>query len=236
MKRISYAFIILLSLHQIVAALGTQQDPLDKENYLFAVEQLPAPIGGIRAIQEKVVYPESAKKDKIEGTVFVEVFLDEAGNVIRTSIVKGVRNDLDVAAQNAVRAIQYTPGKHQGKPVKVRMAIPLRFRLSDSPPPPPLGRSTILVVQGPQELSKTISYPEMAIRAGIQGEVVAQVTLDEQKQMTAMKISQGIGAGCDQAVLRALATYDFPRDYNYASMKSGQTITVVVRFLLPREK
>ncbi len=101
----------------------------DMDTYFVAVEELPEPIGGIAAIQARVVYPEIAKRAGVEGTVFIEAFVDENGNVTRTAVVRGIGAGCDEAAMAAVQATKFKPGKQRGKPVKVRMSIPIRFRL-----------------------------------------------------------------------------------------------------------
>jgi periplasmic protein TonB len=101
----------------------------DEETYFVAVEDLPEPIGGIGAIQNLVIYPEIAKRAGVEGTVFVEAFVDENGIVTRTSVVKGIGAGCDEAAMSAVQKTKFKPGKQRGKAVKVRMSIPIRFRL-----------------------------------------------------------------------------------------------------------
>ncbi len=101
----------------------------EEEVYFVAVEDLPEPIGGIAAIQRAVVYPEIAKRAGVEGTVYIEAFVDESGTVTRTLVVKGIGAGCDEAAQEAVMKTKFKPGKQRGKPVKVRMSIPIRFRL-----------------------------------------------------------------------------------------------------------
>jgi len=101
----------------------------EEEVYFVAVEDLPEPIGGIAAIQRAVVYPEIAKRAGVEGTVYIEAFVDESGSVTRTLVVKGIGAGCDEAAQEAVMKTKFKPGKQRGKPVKVRMSIPIRFRL-----------------------------------------------------------------------------------------------------------
>jgi protein TonB len=102
----------------------------EEETYFVAVEDLPEPVGGIQGIQSLVVYPEIAKRAGVEGTVFVEAFVDENGSVTRTAIVKGIGAGCDEAAQAAVQKTKFKPGKQRGKAVKVRMSIPIRFRLT----------------------------------------------------------------------------------------------------------
>ena len=102
----------------------------DEEVYFVAVEDLPEPVGGIAAIQGAVVYPEIAKRAGVEGTVYVEAYVNERGEVTKTLVVKGIGAGCDEAAQAAVAKTKFKPGKQRGKPVKVRMSIPIRFRLN----------------------------------------------------------------------------------------------------------
>jgi len=98
--------------------------------YFVAVEEMPEPIGGIEAIQSKIVYPEIAKRAGVEGKVYVLAFVDESGDVTKAVILKGVGAGLDEAALTAVKATKFKPGKQRGKPVKVQVSIPIVFKLN----------------------------------------------------------------------------------------------------------
>ena len=101
----------------------------EEPTYFVAVEEMPGPIGGIRAIQEKIVYPEIAKRAGVEGKVYVLAFVDEQGTVTKAQIIKGIGAGCDEAALNAVLKTKFTPGKQRGKPVKVQVSIPIIFKL-----------------------------------------------------------------------------------------------------------
>jgi len=94
-----------------------------------AVEEMPYPIGGIQAIQEKVHYTEIGRRAGIKGTVYIEAIIDEEGNVINAIVKKGVGGGLDEEALNAVLQTKFVPGKQRGKPVKVKLVIPIKFVL-----------------------------------------------------------------------------------------------------------
>ena len=106
-----------------------REETSEEESYFIAVEELPEPIGGIAGIQALVVYPEIARRAGVEGTVYVEACVDENGNVTRTEIKKGIGAGCDEAGASAVSKTKFKPGKQRGKPVRVRMSIPIRFRL-----------------------------------------------------------------------------------------------------------
>lgn len=96
----------------------------------FAYDEAPTPIGGFAAIQRNLKYPEIARKAGIEGTVFVEAVIDEAGNVVSTRIVKSLgHSGCDEAAVEAIRKVKWKPAKQRDKAVKVRISIPVKFRL-----------------------------------------------------------------------------------------------------------
>jgi TonB family protein len=98
------------------------------------VEQMPELIGGLASIQQTLRYPELAKRAGIEGRVFVQFIVDEQGNVVDPEVVRGVGSGLDAAALDAVRGARFKPGVQRGQAVRVRMSLPITFRLNgDSP-------------------------------------------------------------------------------------------------------
>ena len=101
----------------------------EEPTYFVAVEEMPEPIGGIKGIQEKIVYPEIAKRAGVEGKVYVLAFVDESGTVTKAQVLKGIGAGCDEAALDAVQKTRFKPGKQRGKPVKVQVSIPIIFKL-----------------------------------------------------------------------------------------------------------
>jgi protein TonB len=101
----------------------------EEPTYFVAVEEMPEPIGGIKAIQEKIVYPEIAKRAGVEGKVYVLAFVDESGTVTKVQLIKGIGAGCDEAALDAVLKTKFKPGKQRGKPVKVQVSVPIIFKL-----------------------------------------------------------------------------------------------------------
>jgi len=95
-----------------------------------AYDEPPAPIGGFGAIQSKLIYPEIARKAGVEGRVYVNVLIDEKGNVKDTKILKSLGNNgCDEAAVAAIKQVKWKPAKQRDKPVKVWVGIPVVFKL-----------------------------------------------------------------------------------------------------------
>ena len=119
MKRIfSYLMLIFF-----LAGVGTfaQEKELD---------QMPTPVGGIAAIAQNVVYPQSAKENKIEGKVIIKTVIDTKGNVVSTSVEKGLDAECDKAAEAAIKKTKFNPGMKNGKAVESEVTIPIMFKLS----------------------------------------------------------------------------------------------------------
>lgn len=78
-------------------------------------------------------YPMSAFHKRISGIVLVFIIIDEKGNVIDSGIEKGLGYGLDEEALRVVRLARvqqkFIPAKKDGKPVTVKMIIPVTFRL-----------------------------------------------------------------------------------------------------------
>ena len=85
----------------------------------------PVPLTPIRP-----KYPEIAQEAGIEGTVVVQVFVDDRGRVKDTVILKGIPNTgLNEAASTAIRAVRFRPAKQRERAVGVWISIPVNFRL-----------------------------------------------------------------------------------------------------------
>lgn len=94
------------------------------------VEQMPVLQGGLEALQRAIQYPEMARRSGIEGRVFVQFVVDEQGRPSEVRAVRGIGGGCDEAAVAAVRNARFTPGLQRGRPVKVRMSLPVTFRLN----------------------------------------------------------------------------------------------------------
>ncbi len=104
------------------------------EEIFTIVEDQPQPEGGMAAfyqyVQKNLKYPAQARRMGIEGKVFVQFVVDKDGSLTDVQAVKGIGAGCD---EEAVRVIEgapkWKPGKQRGRPVKVRMILPITFKL-----------------------------------------------------------------------------------------------------------
>lgn len=69
---------------------------------------------------------DEALADSSQGTVIVEAEIVGDGPPAYVSVVRSVHP----APDKAVKAIRFNPGKNQGKSVKTKVMIPVKFRLN----------------------------------------------------------------------------------------------------------
>jgi TonB family protein len=98
------------------------------------VEKQPIPPDGMLAyyqyIQDNLNYPEEAKDQGIEGKVFVQFIVSTDGKLTNVAAVKGIGGGCDEEAVRVVmKSLPWIPGLQNGKKVKVRMILPITFKL-----------------------------------------------------------------------------------------------------------
>jgi protein TonB len=104
----------------------------EEAEVLFA-EQDPVPPGGdlTEYFVKNIKYPQKAINQDVEGKVFVTFVITSKGDVDDVKLLKGIGYGCDEEALRVVKAMpKWTPGKNNGREVKVRMNIPIVFRLA----------------------------------------------------------------------------------------------------------
>ncbi len=119
---------------QDVELINVERNDPNNDDVFTRVEQMPSFGSGERELldylSKSIVYPEKAKIDSIQGTVVVQFIVDETGKITNPVVVRQVRADLDNETLRVMREMpDWKPGRQDGKPVKVRYTMPIRFRL-----------------------------------------------------------------------------------------------------------
>jgi len=78
--------------------------------------------------QPRLVYPQAAFDQGIEGTVVVEIVVDEEGKVDRADVRESIPA-LDAAALGTIGEWRFAPAKLAGKPICTMASLPVTFRI-----------------------------------------------------------------------------------------------------------
>lgn len=106
-----------------------------KNNMAYdVVEVMPQFPGGqtamLKYLMENIKYPKQAMKEGIQGRVTVSFIVEKDGRVSNVRLLRSVQPSLDKEAIRVVKSMpKWTPGKHNGKPVRVRFNLPVMFKL-----------------------------------------------------------------------------------------------------------
>jgi periplasmic protein TonB len=99
------------------------RDPVMEPVRLSAGVKLPTRIKDVSP-----VYPEIARKARVQGVVILEAIIGVDGKVQQARVLRSVPL-LDQAALNAVQSWEYTPTLLSGRPVPIIMTVTVQFRL-----------------------------------------------------------------------------------------------------------
>jgi TonB family C-terminal domain len=134
----------------------TKDDSLAKSqtqgDIFTAVERQPEFEGGIDAfnsyLMNEINYPLLARRTGIEGRVDVQFVVEKDGSLTEVKAIKGIGAGCD---SEAVRVLQnaprFKPGSQNGKPVRVRMVVPITFKLDEGRTNPDNSTQGIIVIE-----------------------------------------------------------------------------------------
>lgn len=108
-----------------------QKFEYDSTNY----EIQATPINGMQSfysyIGKSLKYPQEAEKSEIEGKVLIQFTVDKDGSIIDANVLKGIGGGCDEEALRVVKqAPKWSPGVQKGQKVKMRLTLPVQFKLN----------------------------------------------------------------------------------------------------------
>jgi len=86
-------------------------------------------------IDQQIIYPVGAKADRIQGVAKIECIVEKDGTVTNPRLMRDPGSGLGAEAMRIISAMKdsvgiWSPGKIGDVPVRTRMELPIRFRLS----------------------------------------------------------------------------------------------------------
>ncbi|MDB9182938.1 TonB family protein [Parabacteroides distasonis] len=105
-----------------------------KEETLTVVDVMPQYPGGdrelLKFIAQSIKYPTDAQEAEVQGRVICSFVVDKKGNIVEPKIIRGIDPSLDAEALRVIGMMpRWTPGRQDGKAVRVLYTVPITFRL-----------------------------------------------------------------------------------------------------------
>jgi len=115
---------------------GREEEVIEEEDIPFVmVEEKPKFMGGdentfTKWVAERLVYPEIAKENSVQGRVILQFRVNADGSVSDVTVIRGVDPSLDKEAVRVVSSSpKWTPGRQRNKAVRVVYTFPVIFQL-----------------------------------------------------------------------------------------------------------
>ncbi|MDO1451620.1 TonB family protein [Rhodocytophaga aerolata] len=114
--------------------MGSQSNNMAGEVFIV-VEEQPQYEGGMdafyRYVSNEIKYPLQARQMGVEGRVDVEFVVERDGSLSNVKAIQGIDAGCDREAVRVVqKASSFKPGTQRGRPVRVRMVMPILFKLN----------------------------------------------------------------------------------------------------------
>lgn len=105
-----------------------------KEETLTVVDVMPQYPGRdrelLKFIAQSIKYPTDAQEAGVQGRVICSFVVDKKGNIVEPKIIRGIDPSLDAEALRVIGMMpRWTPGRQDGKAVRVLYTVPITFRL-----------------------------------------------------------------------------------------------------------
>lgn len=127
---------VALMMFVLLFSFMTSTAQTKKSNMAYdVVEVMPQYPGGqiamMKYIMENMKYPKQAMKKGIQGRVTVSFIVEKDGSISDVRPILSVHPLLNKEAVRVVESMpKWTPGKQNGKPVRVRFNLPVMFKLN----------------------------------------------------------------------------------------------------------
>ena len=127
-----YIFSLICFLFMMALPMNAQSESSTK--VYDAVDEMPSFPGGLNGLMtflaQNMVYPVTAQENGVQGRVIVSFVVETDGSITDVKVARSVDPFLDREAMRIVKAMpKWTPGKKDGKPVRVKYTVPVVFRL-----------------------------------------------------------------------------------------------------------
>ncbi len=111
--------------------IGSLRDYTDQNSRVNREPEFPGGSAFLQSfIQKNMRYPARELQEKIEGTVILQFFVTEKGEIIAIKILKSFSPALDKEAVRLLKSMpKWDPGKANGLPVSKKVTLPFFFRL-----------------------------------------------------------------------------------------------------------
>ena len=236
MKKLIFSSLLAMLLLGFCAKSTMAQDDQTVYNFV-SMETPPSYPGGMASfykfLGETISYPKQAKDENIQGNVFVSFTVEKDGSLNDIKVDRKLGGGTD---EEAIRVLKlskkWNPGMQNGKVVRVKYNIPIKFKIPGkeanvAPTSSPINKvklssptdTTIysfVALENPPKfpggmeefykfLGDNVKYPEVAKANKVEGYVFVSFVVEKDGSLTSIKPERKLGSGADEEAVRVLS-------------------------------
>lgn len=231
MKKLIFSSLIAMTILYFWPKKAIAQSDSSIYNFV-SMENPPKYPGGMagfyKFLGSNIKYPETAIKNKTQGSVLVSFVVEKDGTLSDIQVNRKLGSGTDEEAVRVLKLAQkWQPGIQDGKIVRVKYNLPIKFSLPannaqinlnenkasqnidneavfsfftmENPPKYPGGMQQFY-----KTISSNIKYPEAAIKNKVQGTVFISFIVEKDGSLSDIKIDRKLGSGTDEEAVRVI--------------------------------
>ncbi len=204
-----------------------------KDQPFTYVEQMPQFKGGdtemLKFLGSNIKYPGDAKSSGVEGLVVLQFVIEKDGSISEVQPLKKLGHGTDEEAIRVIKLMngQWTAGKQNGKEVRVRYTLPIRFSLTVSERAESVKKANKMPqYKGGQEamikaMSNYLKLPAEAKKENLNARVIVKFNVDKSGNVSNITL--------DGTKLKKTVGPDSKLDYMDASTFNLQNKTILAK-------
>ena len=197
----------------------------------------------LKFIHNRIIYPQEAINNNIEGTAVISFIVEKDGSINRPEIIKDLGGGTGAAALQIAKDMKeadfkWIPGKRNGEVVRTKFTLPIRFKIKDPDPYFLSGRDSVYIefdkaleYEGGSEALQTfllaeLNYPDAGKEDCTMGQIDIQVLIEAGGNVRILDLVDYNELGFDfwyAAIDAATSTYGkwIPAEYDGRKVNSA---------------
>lgn len=164
MSPMKLAALTALCVSLVIVLACSEERSVDKpQDEIFTVVESYAEFeGGVAAfnahIMKEIRYPLEARQAGVEGRVDVQFVVDKDGSISEVEAIRGIGAGCDEEAVRVVKSLPpFKPATQNGRPVRVRMVVPVVFQLKAGETNPDNSAQGMVIIEEIQSRNQTLT-------------------------------------------------------------------------------
>ncbi|WP_367391213.1 energy transducer TonB [Lewinella sp. LCG006] len=215
------------TIYQVVEQMPRFPSACEARDTTVEYKQKCANQAMLEYVYQRVVYPQEAINENIQGTAVITFVVEKDGLISQPKIVRDLGAGTGLAALSVVLKMQeeklrWLPGKQGGEAVRVQFNLPVKFKLKDPDPFLLVGRDTVYTTfekpldfkGGPEALQtyldSALDYPTSGNDSCQMGQIDIQVLVEADGNVRILDLTDYNDLGFDfwySAIDAATSTY-----------------------------